>query len=113
MKEVDYMSIDKVNELDLVGTDKQTGDVILTIVDEQDWKDEYNHLLMLQEKINTYLSAIEGGEINEVYPQSIGRKFIINIYFKFNPSTTVEEFLRNVSIIVENAGFKFRWKVVS
>lgn len=36
-------------------TDDNNG-IILLIADHMDWRDEYQHLVMLQEKINVYIS---------------------------------------------------------
>ena len=33
--------------------------IILLITDHVDWSDEYQHLVMLQEKINAYITFLE------------------------------------------------------
>ena len=37
--------------------------VVLTITDHLEWDIENEHLLILQDKINAYLGAIEDGEL--------------------------------------------------
>ena len=37
-------------------TDDNNG-IILLIADHMDWRDEYQHLVMLQEKINVYITS--------------------------------------------------------
>ena len=37
-------------------TDDNKG-IILLIADHMDWRDEYQHLVMLQEKINVYITS--------------------------------------------------------
>ena len=39
-------------------TDDKKG-IILLITDHLEWKDEYQHLIMLQAKINAYISFLE------------------------------------------------------
>ena len=39
-------------------TDDNNG-IILLIADHMDWRDEYQHLVMLQEKINVYITFLE------------------------------------------------------
>ena len=47
-------------------TDDKTG-IILLITDHVDWRDEYQHLVMLQEKINVYISYLEEKQYEDIY----------------------------------------------
>jgi hypothetical protein len=42
-----------VKIVDWLSIEKDTGDVVLTLVDDLDWSDVHAHLLALQEKLNT------------------------------------------------------------
>lgn len=106
------MSLENINKIDYTGIDNQTGNVILSIVDGVDWSDEQKHLLLLQGKINAYLSFIESGEICDSYPKADGRSIEIKIYAKYDIPIRGVNFLNKVSEVIENAGFKISWKVI-
>ncbi len=57
------MAIEKTTVIDRLGVEPDTGHVVLTILDEMDWTDDQRHLLALQQKLNTYLSFVERGEV--------------------------------------------------
>ena len=67
------MALQKTGVIDRLGVEPDTGDVILTVVDEMDWSDDQRHLLALQQKLNTYLSFVERGEVFRRLARSGGR----------------------------------------
>lgn len=77
------MSIQETSKIDSIGTDKLSGDIILTISDHLDWSNEIEHLEILQEKLNSYIEYIEGGQISEDYP-IYNKNLIIEIVSKFD-----------------------------
>lgn len=106
------MALEKSSELDSIGIDKESGIVELSILDNMNWDDEENHLFLLQEKINCYLAFIESGEINESYPQAVGRKTSIVIYSKYSLPRIGLEFLTKALEVIQQAGFTlkcFEW----
>jgi hypothetical protein len=80
-------------KVDAVGIDRETGAVILTIFDAQDWEDEREHLLALQAKVNAYFSYIQGGELYEDYPQTLERPLTIHILQRVEPPEAFDRFL--------------------
>jgi len=106
------MSLDKINEIDAIGIDNQTEVAVLSIIDELDWEEEKNHLILLQEKINMYLSFIESGEIFDAYPDAKNRNIEIRIFAGYELPEIAIEFLNKALGIVAEAGFKLCWKVV-
>lgn len=107
------MSIDQTNVVDAIGVDDVTGDVVLTITDQLDWTGSDNeHLLMLQEKLNTYLSFVESGEILETYPDAKGRSVLIDVVCKYPLSHQAHEFYNQVTQIAASAGMKLRHRFV-
>lgn len=104
------MSIDQTGVVDAIGVDDSSGEVVLTITDQFEWGDN-EHLLMLQEKLNTYLSFVESGEILDTYPDSKGRNVLISLVCKYPPDENGLGFLNQVSGIVEGAGMKFSYQV--
>jgi hypothetical protein len=108
------MSVDQTNVVDAIGIDNVTGDVVLTITDHLDWTGNDNeHLLMLQEKLNTYLSFVESGEILETYPDATGRTVLIDVVCKYPLNHQAQSFYSQVTQIVEGAGMKIRHRIFS
>lgn len=102
------MSIIETNKIDAIGTDKTSGEVILTITDHLDWSDEISHLELLQEKLNSYIEFIEGGQIDEDYPNSKGKKLVIEIVTQYDYTEEGRTFLQNVKPIIESIGAEIR-----
>jgi len=107
------MNLNEVKQVDVIGEDKESGEIVLTLIDEMDWDNEYNHLMLLQEKINNYLSFVESGEILTSYPSSVNKKVSINVVMKYEPSNNGNTFLNKVKGIVVNAGIDFDCSVYS
>ena len=103
------MSIEDPNIIDFISLDPN-GNVFLTISDHLTWDDGNEHLLLLQNKINSYLSSIESGDLYEKYPKARGRKIIINISIKYLPSEEGYVFLKKVKTMLEAAGYDFRYQ---
>ncbi len=107
------MSVEQTNIVDVIGVDKKSGKIILTISDHLDWESDDEHLLLLQEKINTYLSFIESGEIFESYPDAINKQAVIKVCAMHEPDNKGLNFLAEVKKIVEEAGFGFEFEQAS
>ena len=98
------MSILEKRKIDIIGTDKISGNIILTISDQLDWDDDLLHLSALQEKLNTYMEFIESGQINEDYPNSSGKKMIIEIVSEYDYASSGKDFLEKVKSIFQSLG---------
>ena len=107
------MSVENINSIDFISIGKISGVLNLTLVDPLDWTDEGNHLALLQDKINAYLRFIESGEIEQTYPDAIGRKRSINIVARFDPTEAGLKFLDSVRNLIEGAGFAFKYEIRS
>jgi hypothetical protein len=62
--------------------DWEPGKVVLVITDHLEWgnkTEQGEHLLMLQEKLNTYVAFIESGEIYTEIPGALGKHPIIRV----------------------------------
>ncbi|SRR5258708_37277350 len=105
------MSVDQPKVIDFVGIDNAGGEVVLTISDHLDWNNSQEHQLILQDKINTYLSFVASGEILESYPDAKGRPVAFNIVFKFRPDLQGVQFLTKVKEVIESAGLSLRYEV--
>jgi hypothetical protein len=107
------VSIEDVKQIDLVGIDRESGDVELTVSDHLDWRNSQAHQLALQSKLNTYLAFIESGEIYEKYPKAQGRRLVITVAGKYEPDSGGKNFLEKVKSAVEGAGFGFKYELFS
>lgn len=87
------MSIEQTDVVDIVSTERMSGNVVLTVSDHLDWSDSTAHQLLLQSKLNRYLAFVESGEILESYPKAKDRPIVFNVVFKFPPDDAGREFL--------------------
>ena len=106
------MSVLDTDKVDLIGLRTETGEVVLTISDHLDWNEPEQHLLTLQNKINTYIAFIESEEIHQVYPESIGRKLCIEIVTQSKYPPIGLEFLKRVQSVLESIEVSINTKVL-
>ena len=76
-------------------TDDNNG-IILLIADHMDWRDEYQHLVMLQEKINVYITFLEQKQYEDIYKGENITYGIIEIHFLYSLTANAEKFLQSV-----------------
>ncbi len=93
------MSLDNVEVVDAVGTDRVSGEDILSILDSWDWGDPRTHLVALQSKLNAYFGFIESGQIYETYPEAVGRLLRIDIVSRYPMPDAALTFLEKVSAV--------------
>lgn len=96
------MSIEQTSVIDAIGTNRTSGKVHLTVADHWEWNPE--HMLKVQEKLNTYLAFVESGEIYSTYPGAAGRDVVIDIILKHRPDNDAALFLEKVRSITEKVG---------
>lgn len=100
------MTIEQSQVVDSIGIDKETGKVTLTISDHLDWSDPDKHILIMQDKINTYLSFIESGELIESYPDSRGRIPVIDVVGRVPMPPEGALFIEKARQIMQPAGIE-------
>ncbi len=101
------MTVEQAKVIDAIGTDTSTGCVHLTVADHLEWNSD--HLVQLQEKLNSYLAFVESGEIHTAYPASVGRTVAIDLVLKYRPTAEAEVFLAQVGTLIKSAGLTFRY----
>ena len=108
------MAIDQINTVDAIGIDKITGDLVLTITDHLEWTVlEKDHLYLLQEKLNKYLSFVESGEILDAYPDAEGKNIVIEVVCKYAPSNVAQNFLLKAATVIEGTGMRLTFRHVT
>lgn len=108
------MAIDNNNIIDFIGVDKESNKVILTISDHLGWELKMDHLLKLQAKVNRYLDFIENGEIYNIYPNSVGKKIMIEISGKYNlpKDDDVDVFYYRITKLLNENDVDIRFKKI-
>ena len=102
------MSVEDKNKIDAISTNKEN-QVVLTISDHLEWDDSNEHLIILQDKVNSYLDFLESGQIDESYPSAAGKKIMIQIVFKFLPNKKGEVFIGKLEAIIKGNGYDFNF----
>ena len=92
------MSVDNYQVIDFIS--EKDGRIVLTISDHLEWDDKYEHIYLLQEKINAYLKK---------YPSSKGRRIAISVALKYKPNDTGMSFLSRVNDFLLNDGYEFEY----
>ncbi|EFJ3386075.1 TPA: hypothetical protein MY503_004863 [Escherichia coli] len=110
------MSIVDTNNVDMIGIPKENAGLVrLGITDHLSWNDDkFEHLYLLQEKINSYIHFIESKEIYEVFPESKGiNNFLIEMFFLYEIPTECIEFLDKIKDELININTSLRYEVDS
>ncbi len=105
------MAIDNSTIIDVISI-TQDNEVALTISDHLSW-DNNDHFFYLKNKINSYFNFIESNQIFEVYPDAIGKQFIINLALKYKPSKQAEIFLEEMRNFVISKNYKFIYSAIN
>lgn len=103
------MSVTDPNTIDFVGLHDDTGYVVLTISDHLPW--DGSHLMVLQNKLNTYIEFIESGQLYESYPMAKNREIQISLSYKFEPDEKGELFLKKVNDFFKSRCINFVYKM--
>lgn len=105
------MSVDQPGTIDLMATDRESGDVILTISDHLGWEDSTAHQQVLQCKLNSYLAFVEGGQLVKERPEADGKRIVFRVVCKYRLDRGGRAFLKRASAIIQKAGFSLTWEV--
>lgn len=92
------MSVIESGQVDgIAASDKKT--LVLLITDHLDWENEHNHLMLLQDKINSYIAFIESGQYRDMeqFKRLKIKKYIIEISFQYKPTENCTKFINNVN----------------
>jgi hypothetical protein len=110
------MTVSQQGVIDWLGVEKETGDIVLTVVDQLDWSDEREHIRLLQEKLNTYLACIESGEVftrvKELGGEGrSGTPIKVAIVARFDLTAQAQAFLRHATHIFAGVGVALSHRV--
>ena len=104
------MAIDNPGVIDGAAID-DNGALILLLTDHLEWDgdeaiSEYDHLTMLQDKINGYIAYLEDGQFRQTFPDAEPTMGVIRIAFKHDITENAEKFLQHVQDAVGEMGVK-------
>lgn len=108
LEEVIVMSVVDSTVVDGIALTEDKNGIVLLITDHLDWSEEYQHLMTLQEKINTYLGFLEEKQYEEMYKEETITYGIIEIHFQHNLTDNAEKFLQAVQNQVAQYGIEIQ-----
>ncbi|AZE49567.1 hypothetical protein C4K04_3898 [Pseudomonas chlororaphis] len=107
------MSVTDAKIIDMWGIPKwDESKIVLAISDHLEWGDKTQqgeHLLLLQEKINTYIAFIESGEIYTEIPGALGKSPIIRVFGLYELPEQGELFIDRVTEVLKDVGIGFEF----
>lgn len=73
--------------------------LLLQLYDHLDFEGEFekDHMLMLQDKLNTYIWYIDSKQYQTTYPGKDFKKFHVKNFFMFEPSCLCKRFIAHVN----------------
>jgi hypothetical protein len=104
------MSVEDKDKIDAISLSGDGSKVMLTITYHLDWTED--SLYKLQEKLNTYLSFIESGEMLEAYPQSEGKYIAIEVVYSEPLDERGLQFVEQAKPILDEAGYELIFTTV-
>ena len=103
------MTIEQLDKIDIIGTNENKTSLVIS--DHLEWDAKNEKLLLLQDKLNTYLAFVESGEIYEQYPDALDKSIEIKLVSKYHPNQEALKFLNLASGIIQSAGFVLVYEV--
>ncbi len=106
------MSIEQESVIDIIAPGVKSNEVTLIITDHLAWVDgaDYDHVVKLQNKINSYVSFIESGELVNEYPEHRGKLAIIHVEGKYPLNRKAGEFYERAARVLANAGILLKFE---
>jgi hypothetical protein len=99
------MTVEQTSVVDIAYIDRETGIVHLGVTDHLQWDGE--HLLVLQEKINCYLSFVESGEVFDTLLEAEGKDIQIELITKYKPTEEALHFFGHAEAFLRKEGIGF------
>ncbi len=104
------MSIENAQVVDAIGTDRESDEAVLTVIDHLPWDDLSQHSRLLAEKLNRYFGFVESGEIYENYPEAQGRDLRIDIVCRHQPTAIAATYLEGAKSVASQYGCALSWR---
>lgn len=102
------MALENPSVIDAAGVEKSSKCVVLTIADSWDWSNEREHLIALQDKINTYFEFIESEQVWERFPDAAQRNVAIEVVSRYPLPVSAEALIERARQIAAELGASIR-----
>jgi len=106
------MSIEDINKVDGIAVSEDGKELFLLITDHMSWKNEYEHLIKLQDKVNSYISYLESEQYKELYPDKQFLAYCIEIHFKYSITENCSKFIQVVNNQLSESSIKIKAIIV-
>lgn len=104
------MSIIDQETVDAMAITMDGQGIKLLITDHIAWNDEYGHLLLLQNKINAYITFLESGQYRDIYNNEF-KYSVIEVHFMYEPTEKAKQFLKAVQNQIHELGIMIEYCV--
>ena len=109
------MAIDELRKVDFVVFPKGREEIVeLWIADHLAWGQDdegtIEHLVLLQEKVNSYLEYM-GGQLQEDFPEAEGRRVVIRLRALEEPPPVAKHAISKMKRALQSLGVGFEYKV--
>ena len=98
---IEKLNIENTDTIDGLAYEQETSILILLLADGMDWSDMNRHLLLLQEKLNTYILYIDSRQYEEKYTDV--KKIEIRVSFLFQEPEICHKLLERAKLVFLNA----------
>lgn len=107
------MSIAETNTIDMIASRPDTKLVKLIIADHLPWDATDYHAQLLQDKINTYITFVESGQMSRITEPKIPLEPEVQIVvaLQHEPNQEGRKFLDQVAEFLHDVKLKFHWEV--
>jgi hypothetical protein len=82
--------------IDVIAQDAKTGDVVLVMIEPNEWDSSDGQLLSLQERFNAYVSFLLDGEMAEAHPELSSKRTRIELRCAHMPGARALELLGHI-----------------
>lgn len=98
---IEKLNIENTDTIDGLAYEQETSILILLLADGMDWSDMNRHLLLLQEKLNTYIWYIDSRQYEEKYTDV--KKIENRVSFLFQEPEICHKLLERAKLVFLNA----------
>jgi hypothetical protein len=107
------LSVEEPQKIDIVATRPGSREVRLVITDHLSWSDEEAHLLLLQQKLNTYIAFVESGQVLKVNTPKVppDAQITVVVAAQYAPTETARVFFQQVSVVLSDLGVSFTFEL--
>ena len=106
------MAVDEPDKIDIIAVNKEQTKLTLVLTDHLDWNsyETGEHLMMLQDKLNTYFAFLESDDLLLHRPNAREMALAVEVVFLQEPNAEAIDFLDLVGAEFAKDGYEFSYK---